>query len=192
MLNSISQRKKIFRLYIHNWNVFFSGGEKRRATEETQTHDDRSYESVRSLAGASGLGNLVVIVGLGVSRVNDLRMVFVHETDESLGLQLLQSKASQGPANLQPFRHDRRSDQLVRGNFLVQLVVGRFIEEYKIVELVADFPLGPLLLLGFAATTVLLRRGLSRLRVLLRGHLIYMYSQNLNKLKLLNYKLPPC
>ena len=46
-----------------------------------------------------------------------------------------------------------------------------FVEEDEIVELIPDFSLGPLLLLGFAATPFLLRGGLRRLGVFLGRHI---------------------
>ena len=67
---------------------------------------------------------LLVVLGFGITRVDELRVMFVDKTNESFGLQLLQGEAGQGTTDLQPFGHHRRSDQLVRGNFLVQFIVG--------------------------------------------------------------------
>ena len=57
---------------------------------------------------------------------------------------------------------------------LQQFVIGGLVEENKVVQLVTNFSLGPLLLLGLATTTSFLllgrgglRRGLRRLGVLL-------------------------
>ena len=69
------------------------------------------------------LGSLVIVIGLCVARVNELRVMFVHEADESFGFQLLKRESSQGSADLQPLRHDGRRDQLVRRNFFVQFIV---------------------------------------------------------------------
>ena len=49
--------------------------------------------------------------------------MFVHESDQSFGLQLLKGETSQGTADFQSLRDDRRRDQLVRRDFFVQLVV---------------------------------------------------------------------
>ena len=80
--------------------------------------------------GGSG-GGLVLIFGLGVAGVDDLGVVLVDESDESLRLQLLQGKPRQRTANLQPLRDDGRGDQLIRGNLFVQFVVGRCKERRK-------------------------------------------------------------
>ena len=61
---------------------------------------------------------------------------------------------------LQPFTDDGGGDQLVRGDFLQQLVVGGLVEEDQVVQLVAGLSLGPLLLLGLAAASALLLLGL--------------------------------
>ena len=54
--------------------------------------------------------------------------------------------------NLQSFTDDRGCDQLVSWDFFEELVVGRLIEVNQVVQLVPGLSLGPLLLLGFAAT----------------------------------------
>ncbi len=67
-----------------------------------------------------------------------------------------QSSLGQWSANLQSFRYNRWSDQLVLWHFFVQLIVRCFIEQDLIVQLVTDFSFRPLLLLGFATTTTFL------------------------------------
>lgn len=64
-----------------------------------------------------------------------------------------QRALGQRSTDLQSFGHDRWGDELVRWNFLVQLLIGSFVEENLVVQLVADLSLRPLLLLGLAAAT---------------------------------------
>ena len=80
-------------------------------------------------------------------------MVLRHFFDEALGLKLLQSSTGQGAADLQPFRHNRGSDKPVAGNFLIQLVIGGFVKENQVVQLISDFSLGPLLLVSKQRST---------------------------------------
>jgi len=116
--------------------------------------------------------------GLCVARVDDLRVMRLHLTDQSLGLQLLEGKASQTSTNFEPLGNDGRSDQLVGRNFLHELVECWFVEEDEIVEFVPDFSLGPLLLLRLSAAAFLgllrrrWRRLLSVLSRRLRWHLL--------------------
>merc|ERR1719219_849200 len=144
---------------------------------------------------------------LGVARVDDLRVMSHHAFDESLRLQLLKSESRQTAADFQPLGNHGRSDQLIRRNFLHEFLERWFVKEDQVVEFVSDFSLGPLLLLGLAAAAFLrlLRRRWRRLRLFpafarrLRRHLLffflfpfsfYLFKIILNKLKLLNYKLP--
>lgn len=60
--------------------------------------------------------------------------------------QLLESVPGQRATDLQPLRHNSWGDELVVGDLFVQLLVGRLVEEYQVVELVPDLSLGPLLL----------------------------------------------
>lgn len=60
--------------------------------------------------------------------------------------QFLESVPGQRATDLQPLGHDGGGDEFVVGNFFVQLVVGRLVEEDQVVELVPHFSLGPLLL----------------------------------------------
>lgn len=64
----------------------------------------------------------------------------------TFGKQFLEGVPRQGAADLQPLGHNSRGDELVVGNFFVQLVVGCLVEEDQVVELVPHFSLGPLLL----------------------------------------------
>lgn len=64
----------------------------------------------------------------------------------TFGEQFLESIPGQGATDLQPLWHDSRGDELVIGNFFVQLVVGGLVEEHQVVELIPHFSLGPLLL----------------------------------------------
>ena len=73
--------------------------------------------------------------------------------DQALGIQLPQGLSGDGTANLKPFTDDGRSDELVSGDFLLQLVVGGLVEGDQIVQLIAGLSLGPLLLLGLVATS---------------------------------------
>lgn len=69
-------------------------------------------------------------------------------------------------AHLQTLRHDRRRDELVSWNLLVEFLVGGLIEENLIVQLVTDLSLRPLLLLGLATATSSLLLLLCLLRLL--------------------------
>lgn len=71
--------------------------------------------------------------------------MFRHLFDQALREQFLQSTASKGASDLQPFRHNRRSDQPVAGDFFVQLIICGFVKEDQVVQFVPDFSLGPLL-----------------------------------------------
>ena len=79
--------------------------------------------------------------------------------------------------HLQPLGDDGGCDELVGGDLLVQLVVGALVKQHQVVQLVpenklesrerSDFmrgrpglSLGPLLLLGLAASSLLLLGGL--------------------------------
>lgn len=64
----------------------------------------------------------------------------------TFGEQFLEGVPGQGATDLQPLRHNSRGDELVIGNFFVQLVVGGLVEEDQVVELIPHFSLGPLLL----------------------------------------------
>lgn len=80
--------------------------------------------------------------------------MFGHQFDHAFGEQLLEGVPCQRATDLQPLRHNSGGDELVVGNFFVQLVVGRLVEEDQVVELIPHFSLGPLLLLGFASRLV--------------------------------------
>lgn len=60
--------------------------------------------------------------------------------------ELLEGEPGQGAADLQPLGHNCGGDEFVVGNFFVQFVVGRLVEEYQVVELIPHFSFGPLLL----------------------------------------------
>ena len=64
----------------------------------------------------------------------------------TFGEQLLEGIPGQRATDLQPLRHNSGCDELVVGNFFVQLVVGSLVEEHQVVELIPHFSLGPLLL----------------------------------------------
>jgi len=110
--------------------------------------------------------------GEDVGLVNESKRF--HSDKHTLLAQLDQSTLGQGAADLQTLRDHRGGDQLVGGHFLVQLLVGSLVEQHLVVQLVPDFSLGPLLLLGLAAAgsllllLCLLRLLGRRLRVLLR------------------------
>lgn len=88
--------------------------------------------------------------------------------DEPLLEQLLEGLAGEGAAHLEPLRDHRRGDEFVAGNLLEQLVVRSLVEQHQVVQLVADFSLGPLLLLGLASgRPFLLFGGPLRVRLLL-------------------------
>lgn len=89
----------------------------------------------------------------------------VHDLlDETLLAQLPKAALGEGSTDLQPFRDDRRRDQLVGWHLLVQLVIGGLIEQDLIVQLIANLSFRPLLLLGLAAgSSLLLLLGLLRL-----------------------------
>lgn len=60
--------------------------------------------------------------------------------------QFLEGVPGQRATDLQPLRHDGGCDELVVGDFFVQLVVGCLVEEDQVVELIPHLSLGPLLL----------------------------------------------
>ena len=64
----------------------------------------------------------------------------------TFGEQLLEGVPGQRATDLQPLWHNSGRDELVVGNFFVQLVVGSLVEEHQVVELIPHFSLGPLLL----------------------------------------------
>lgn len=64
----------------------------------------------------------------------------------TFGEQLLEGVPGQRATDLQPLWHNSGCDELVVGNFFVQLVVGSLVEEHQVVELIPHFSLGPLLL----------------------------------------------
>merc|ERR1719370_2886955 len=115
------------------------------------------------------LSLFLVVFGFGVARVDELRVMFVHQTYQSFSFQFLKGEAGERASNLQPLGNNGRRDQLVRRHFFVQFVVSGLIKEDEIVELVTDFSLGPLLLLGLSSA-IFLGRSLGWFRFLLRGH----------------------
>jgi len=76
----------------------------------------------------------------------------------TFSLQFLKGVPREWTTNLQPLRDDRRGDELVAGYLLVQLVVRSLVEQYQIVEFIANFALGPLLLTAHNNTNICNRR----------------------------------
>lgn len=60
--------------------------------------------------------------------------------------QLLQGSPGQRAPDLQPLRDHSGCDELVVGNFFVQLVIGGLVKEDQVVQLVPHLSFGPLLL----------------------------------------------
>ena len=63
----------------------------------------------------------------------------------TFGNKLLESSASQRSADLQSLGDDRRSDQLVAGHFLHELVVGGLVEQDQVVQFITCLSLRPFL-----------------------------------------------
>merc|ERR1719309_553937 len=108
--------------------------------------------------------------------VDHLRTVSDNLLDLALLLEFDESFPGERAPDLQPLGDDGRSDELVSGHLLQQLLVGGLVEEDQVVQLVPGLSLGPLLLFGLAAaSSLLLLGGLSRrlggrLRVFLGSH----------------------
>ena len=69
------------------------------------------------------------VLVLGHPRVNGLRVVGNHQADKALVGELSESLAGQGTSHFQPFADNRRGYEFVRGNFLVQFVVGALVKQ---------------------------------------------------------------
>merc|ERR1719308_89817 len=92
--------------------------------------------------------------------VDHLGAVSNHLLDQTLLHQLNKSSPGEGSTHLQPLGDDGGSDELVGGDLLVQLVIGALVKQNQVVQLVPGLSLGPLLLLGLAASSLLLLGGL--------------------------------
>merc|ERR1719458_298454 len=92
--------------------------------------------------------------------VDHLGAVSDHLLDKALLHQLNQSTSGEGATHLQPLGDNGGSDELVGGNLLIQLVIGALVKQNQVVQLVPGLSLGPLLLLGLAASSLLLLGGL--------------------------------
>merc|ERR1719385_218025 len=92
--------------------------------------------------------------------VDHLGAVSDHLLDQALLHQLDKSSPGEGATHLQPLGDDGWSDELVGGDLLVQLVIGALVKQNQVVQLVPGLSLGPLLLLGLAASSLLLLGGL--------------------------------
>merc|ERR1711974_194214 len=108
--------------------------------------------------------------------VDHLRTVSDNLLDLSLLLEFDESFPGERAPDLKSLGDDGRSDELVGGDLLQQLVICGLVEEDQVVQLIPGLSLGPLLLLGLTATSSLLllgglgRRLRGRLRVLFRTH----------------------
>ncbi len=80
-------------------------------------------------------------------------MVLWYQLDQTFCMKFSQGLLSQGTSDFQSFWHDWWRDQLIAGNFFVQLVICSFVKKHQVVKLVTDFSLGPLLFLGLSTTT---------------------------------------
>merc|ERR1719239_513634 len=92
--------------------------------------------------------------------VDHLGAVRDNLLDQALLHQLNKSPPGEGPTNLQPLGYDGGSDELVGGDFLVQLVIGALVKQNQVVQFVPGLSLRPLLLLGLATSSLLLLGGL--------------------------------
>ena len=93
------------------------------------------------------------------------------ELDELLLGKVLKTLAGEGDGELETVRDDGGGDDLVLGDFLLELVDDVLVEEDGVDELIARLALGPLLLLGVGARTGLGSLSLLFLSLLdLRGH----------------------
>merc|ERR1719175_554899 len=96
--------------------------------------------------------------------VDHLGTVSDNLLDLSLLLEFDESFPGEGAPDFQPLGDDGRSDELVGGDLLQQLVICGLVEEDQVVQLIPGLTLGPLLLLGLG------RRLGGRLCVLLCSH----------------------
>lgn len=81
-----------------------------------------------------------------------------HHTDLILGHQLLDSHTSEGAIDVQTLSEHRWCDELVLWRFFVQLLVCVLVKQHKVVGLLLNLSLRPLLLLR---PLHILRRGLA-------------------------------
>merc|ERR1711993_94214 len=134
---------------------------------------------------------LLVVFVLSDASVDGLCTVLYNLLDQTFRYQFIKGLPGKRSTNLQPLTDDRGCDQLVSWDFFKELVIGRLIEENQVVQLVPGLSLGPLLLLGFAATaSFFLLGGFCRsfgscLGVFLRTH----FTKSLRKKP---HRGPPC
>jgi hypothetical protein len=79
--------------------------------------------------------------------VNDLGSVGRDGLDDAGCEEFLDGHTGKRPIDSQTIDKDRGRDELVCGDFLQELVMGRLVKHHGIVGLVLDFAFGPLLLL---------------------------------------------
>lgn len=98
-----------------------------------------------ALASAGGLLDLLLVlrglVGLGRSSVDRLSVVLLNQSDQALGVQLIEGLLRERGADLHALRNKRGGDQFVGGHLLDELVVCCLVEEDQVVQLVADLSL---------------------------------------------------
>ena len=85
------------------------------------------------------------LITLGGTSVYFLCMMPQYQLDQSLPFHLVEGFPCQRGPDLQPLAQHCGCDELVAGNLLVHLVVGGLVKQSQVVQLVANFPLGPLL-----------------------------------------------
>ena len=66
----------------------------------------------------------------------------------TFSLQFFQCSSRQRAADFQSLGDDGRRDQLVTRHLFVQFIIRQLVKQHQVVELVAHFPLGPLLLVA--------------------------------------------
>ena len=93
--------------------------------------------------------------------------------DELLLAEVLKTTAGEGDGDLEAVRDDGGSDDLVLGDFSLELGDGGLVEENGVGELLTSLTLGPLLLLGVGTRTGHGSLSLLFLSLLdLRGHVL--------------------
>lgn len=100
--------------------------------------------SYLGLNGSSLLGD-----GRSTS-VNVKGSTAVNLLNKSLGLKLGEHLAGGTTVDLHAVHEDGSGDQFVGGNLLQELIHGRLVNDNRIVALLLDLSLGPLLLLGLS------------------------------------------
>lgn len=77
----------------------------------------------------------------------------VHDAfDQALLLQMSDDDACQASIDFQSFNEDALADEAPCRHFLHHTVIGRFVADDRVLGLVLDFSLGPLLLLSSFST----------------------------------------